>query len=277
VSKEFLIQVGPYSISTVRLGTVWLDGGGMFGPVPKPMWQKMISPDEKNRIPLATRSLLLESSDKRILIDVGCGTKWSPKLHEIYGFEYSDPTSIPQNVTDIILTHLHFDHAAGLSEWGEDPGSLHPVFPGARLHLQTKNYNLAKAPHPRERASYLDETNRSLSLYELNLIDGSTELFPGISVHCSDGHTKGQQYVVIADGQTTVIFPADVIPTVHHLRHTYHMGYDMWAEQLLEEKQTLLAMARAQKTIIVFEHDPVVRAVHAVGEKGDESDFHPFP
>ncbi len=259
------IQVGIHDHGFYRL-----DGGAMFGSVPRAIWSGLIPPDGDNRIRLATNSLILETGGRRFLVDVGCGDKWTDKLRRIYGVDPVAPVPDAASVTDVILTHLHFDHAGGISRFVPGTaGELEPAYPGARVHLQEANWDVARAPGPRERASYLPENVAVLERAPLVLARGSAELVPGLWVHRSDGHTRGLQWVEIRGQGATVAFPSDLIPTSRHLPVPYAMGYDMHVELLLEEKAEFLRRAVAGDWIVVFVHDPDVPAARIrVDERG---------
>jgi glyoxylase-like metal-dependent hydrolase (beta-lactamase superfamily II) len=174
-----------------------------------------------------------------------------------------------ETVTDIILTHLHFDHAGGISRYR--PGTAEPElrFPRARVYLQADNYETARRPNVRERASYLAENVRALEGARLELTSGSQEIFPGLWVHGGNGHTRGHQWVEVREGPQAVVFPGDLMPTSHHVPLPYTMGYDMSAEALLVEKEDFLRRAVAGDWIVVFEHDPETAAARLkVDDKG---------
>lgn len=258
------MRSGPFEITTVSHGTFRLDGGAMFGTVPKTIWATLAPPDEDNRILLAARSLLVRTAGRVVLVDAGMGDRWPDKLKRIYdirppeeGGAGLDPTS----VTDVILTHLHFDHARGVfraGPGGEDDAVLR--YPAARVHIQAANYETAKAPNARERASYIAEDVLRLGRARLVLHSGSSEVAPGVWVHGTDGHTRGLQWVEVrADGRTFA-FPSDIVPTSRHLRLPYLMGYDISAETLLKEKDALLGRAVEAGWTLVFAHDPDVEA-----------------
>ena len=262
---------GHFTVSIHDHGYYRLDGGAMFGSVPRTIWSGLIPADSDHRIRLATNSLIVETGEQRFLVDVGCGDKWSDKLRRIYGIE---PAGLlpggPDSVTDVILTHLHFDHAGGLSK--RVPGSdteVEPCYPRARVHLQEANRDLARDPGPRERASYLRQNTTVLDKVPLELVRGGTEIVPGLRVHRSDGHTRGLQWVEVRAGGSTVAFPSDLIPTAHHLPLPYAMGYDMCVEKLLEEKEDFLRRAVAGDWIVVFVHDPDIPAARiGIDERG---------
>jgi glyoxylase-like metal-dependent hydrolase (beta-lactamase superfamily II) len=268
-----MLTAGSFALSVHDHGHYRLDGGAMFGTVPRTLWSGLIAPDEENRIRLATRSLLVRTGRRLFVVDVGCGDKWTAKLRRIFGVEPVTPLPLDGDlsaVTDVLLTHLHFDHAGGLSRYvSGSEGEVEACYPGARVHLQADNYDTARAPGPRERASYLRENLAVLERSPLELARGSRELVPGLWVHPSDGHTRGLQWVEVRAPGTTVAFPSDLIPTSHHLPLPYAMGYDMNVEKLLEEKQEFLRRAVAEDWIVVFVHDPIVPAARIkLNERG---------
>jgi glyoxylase-like metal-dependent hydrolase (beta-lactamase superfamily II) len=261
---------GQFTVSIHNHGYYRLDGGAMFGTVPRAIWSGLIPADGDNRIRLATNSPVIVTGGRRFIVDVGCGDKWSDKLRRIYGIEPAAPTDGgPAGITDVILTHLHFDHAGGISRRGGGSQEIEPCYPGARVHLQEANWDLARAPGPRERASYLAENVALLERTPPVLARGSAELVPGLWVHRSDGHTRGLQWVEMRGEGATVAYPSDLIPTSRHLPIPYVMGYDMHVELLLEEKTELLRRAVAEDGIVVFVHDPDIPAARIkVDERG---------
>jgi glyoxylase-like metal-dependent hydrolase (beta-lactamase superfamily II) len=242
----------------------------MFGTVPKAIWSGLIPPDDENRIRLATRSLLVRDDQRLFLVDLGCGDRWPDKLRRIFGVEPVVPVPYAGDVTDVILTHLHFDHAGGISR--RVPGKaeeVEPRYPGARVHLQANNLEAARAPGPRERASYLKQHVSVLERVPLELAQGRQEIVPGLWVHPSDGHTRGLQWIEVRGDGATVAFPSDLIPTARHLPLPYAMGYDMNVERLLGEKQEFLRRAVEEDWIVVFVHDPDIPAARIkVDERG---------
>lgn len=254
------MNIAGYTISTINFGNFKLDGGSMFGSVPKTMWSKLIPVDEKNRIPLATRCLLLEKDKLKILIDCGNGTKWSDKEKDIFCFEHSTPHLDPNSITHLLLTHLHFDHVGGISYYDSN-NTLTRTFPHAKVIVQKSNFENAFTPNLRERASYLKDNVSVITQGEHQLLDGNAEILPGIRVYVINGHTKGQQWIEIFDSTTTLLYPSDLIPTMRHLPLPYHMGYDMCAETILHEKEFFLEYALQRDAIIVSEHDPDTTAV----------------
>jgi glyoxylase-like metal-dependent hydrolase (beta-lactamase superfamily II) len=253
-----MITAGPYTITPFIYSTLRLDGGAMFGSVPKTIWSRAIQPDAENCIPLVSRSLLIKGGGRTILVDLGCGEKWSEKQRAIFAIANTPADRLPfdrDSVTDVILTHLHFDHAGGVSFRAEGDGELQLSFPRAKHYLQRANLELAKSPSIRERASYLKDNIDPLADSDLVLIDGSREILPGIFAHRIDGHTMGQQWIEIADDKQPVYFPSDLIPTAHHLPLPYIMGYDMCPRESLKEREMFLELASTRSALVVFQHD----------------------
>lgn len=267
------LKIGDYEVIPLPTGLFGLDGGAMFGTVPKVLWQKSNPPDELNRIPMEARSLLLKSRDKKIIIDCGNGSDFIKKYGEKLGSKFTEMYNIddhgpslkkslaragvqPEEVTDVILTHLHFDHAGGATEAKGD--QIVPSFPNANYYLQDQNLITASQPNLREKASYFAANYQPLvEARLLQLIKGSTQnLLPGISVLTSDGHTVGQQMVKISDDKTTLLYCADVVPTSSHVRVPWLMGYDLNPVLLMEEKIKYLSQAADQNWYLYFEHDP---------------------
>lgn len=258
------MKFGPFDISVFNHGFFRLDGGAMFGTVPKAIWSKLAPPDDENRIRLAARSLVIRTEEGVIVVDTGLGDRWTEKFRRIYDIRpgpEDDPGVDPGSVTDVILTHLHFDHARGI--FRGRPGTEGEVdlrFPGARIHVQAANYETAKKPNARERASYLAEDIKLLERARLVLASGSREIAPGIWVHSTNGHTRGLQWVEVKGDGRSLAFPSDIAPTSHHLPLPFLMGYDISAETMLIEKDALLGRAVDGDWILVFSHDPDVAA-----------------
>jgi len=227
----------------------------MFGTVPKALWSKEQESDELNRIVLATRSLVVEYDDRRLLIDTGCGDKWSEKNRSIFGIDNAPYVPVP-DVTDVLLTHLHFDHAGGLTRHSPGSAALELCYPNARHYVSDANYRNAKSPNIRERGSYLPENIDLLEQASLQFVESEAEVWPGLSVHRLDGHTHGLLWVKLTDGETTIAFPADLVPMASHLPIPYVMGYDICAERSMVEKEAFLKQAAEESWIVVFEHDP---------------------
>jgi glyoxylase-like metal-dependent hydrolase (beta-lactamase superfamily II) len=265
-----MMKIGDYEVRALLDGYFALDGGAMFGVVPRPIWEKTNPPDERNRIRLALRTLLIRAPGRNILVDTGIGEKFSAKHADIYGIDHSRGTVVdalaaeaglaPSDVTDVVVTHLHFDHAGGATR-RDAGGGLAPTFPRARIWIQRANWEWAVAPNEREKASYLAENFRPLEAAgQIELLDGEAEIAPGVSVLVSDGHTRGQQLVRVSSGGRTLLYPGDLVPTASHLKLPYTMAYDIDPLSVMREKKDLLSRAAREGWVVCFEHDPDLAA-----------------
>jgi len=267
------MKIGTYEIFSVETGYVSLDGGAMFGVVPKVLWQKTNPADEKNRIRLALRTLVIRDKTHTILVDTGVGHKMNDKLAHIYNLDYKKydlkkgllkKGIALTDITDVIVTHMHFDHIGGATYYKGT--ELKPTFPHAQYHIQGEQWYWANHPSDKDKASFMPENFKPIAeAGQLNELDGPGELFPGINMLVMYGHTAGMQLVKISDGSTTLLYCADLIPTASHIPLPYIMGYDNNPLITLEEKKRLLPQAAADKWILVFEHDPF-RAAGTVKE-----------
>jgi glyoxylase-like metal-dependent hydrolase (beta-lactamase superfamily II) len=270
-------QIGGWTVHTLETGLFRLDGGAMFGSVPKVMWSRSSEPDERNRIRLALRCLLLEGHGRRVLVDAGIGGKFAPKLVDIYGIEgdggaldaaLAAAGCMPGDITDVLITHFHFDHAGGATR--RQGGRLVPALPNARYHAQGRNLANARDPNPRERASYLPENFEPLAeAGVLETWDGAGSPWPRLEVLTFDGHTLGQQGVRLAGPEGVLYYVADLLPTAAHVRIPYVMGYDVAAATSMREKRDLLERAAAERAWIVLEHDPGTAAARPRAEGDD--------
>jgi glyoxylase-like metal-dependent hydrolase (beta-lactamase superfamily II) len=262
-------RLGNFTLHALEAGRLRLDGGAMFGVVPKPLWQKRIAPDDRNRIPMAMRCLLVETPDELVLIDNGSGNKEDSKFHDIYGIENEgSPTRLedairaagfqPADVGLMIDTHLHFDHAGG-NTFKTPEGEIRLSFPNARYCVQKGEFEYAHWKNERVQASYLPHNYDPVhAAGTLELIEGDREIVPGISVLRTPGHTPHHQSIVLRSEGETAIFLADVMPTTAHLPLAWIMGYDVEPLVTLESKRRILTQARAEDWLLIFEHDPVV-------------------
>ena len=262
-------DVGDLRVHALEAGLQRLDGGAMFGVVPKPLWERRIPADDRNRIPLALRCLLIETPDALVLIDTGIGNKESDKFQEIYGVQNGGtPTRLedaireaghdPSDVDVLISTHLHFDHAGG-NTLREPDGRIRPAFPQARHVVQKAELEFAKLQNERVRASYMPPNYEPIEEAGLwDLVEGAAEVVPGVSVEVTPGHTPNHQSVLIRSGGETACFLADLIPTTAHLPLPWIMGYDLEPLVTLESKRSLIERAREEEWLLIFEHDPEV-------------------
>lgn len=251
------ITCGGYEVSSVVFGSFRLDGGAMFGSVPKNLWGRLISPDEENCIPLVSRSLLLRGHGKTVLIDVGLGDKWDEKRTQFFRIANQPRTGLgftDEEITDVVLTHLHFDHGGGITKF-DASGTAVLTYPNATIHIQQGNLDNARAPNLREQASYLKENVEPLSTAKIHALTGNQEILPNIFGHQVDGHSKGQQWIEIRDEKNTIMFATDLIPTAHHLPLPFTMGYDICALTVMKEREEFLTYALSRNAIVVFQHD----------------------
>lgn len=274
------MKIGDYEIKRVDAGRFRLDGGAMFGVVPKVLWEKKSPSDEKNRIRMAVNCLLLVSDNKKILIDTGIGYKSDEKFAGIFAVDYSefDLNGSLQSldvkhkeITDVILTHLHFDHAGGGTRF-EENGKVIPTFPNAKYYVQKNQLEWAKKPLVKDRASFLKENFMPLEESgQLVVLEEGGELFPGIELILVDGHTKSQQLVFICGQERNLLFAGDLIPTANHLPIPWVMAYDNEPIKTIQEKTEMLERIVTENWLLYFEHDPDVRCVKVnEGEKGYE-------
>ena len=256
------MKIGKYNLKIITSGYFKLDGGAMFGIIPKPLWQKTNPSDEVNRINLSTRHLLLESESRKILIDTGMGDKWDEKLKGIYAVDnyHSMEKALKETgiaydeITDVILTHLHFDHTGGSTKLIGD--KLIPSFPNAKYYVHKQNFDWASNPSERDRGSYLKEN--FLPLVEegvLNFTNENEKFDDEIEFIVINGHTFGQQMVKISDSSNTILFCGDLLPFTSHIRLPYIMGYDLQPLVTIKEKKEILSKAAEENWKIFFEHD----------------------
>ena len=271
------MKIGPYEVLPIETGRFALDGGAMFGVVPWVFWTKTNPPDERRRITLAARCLLIRGNGKVILVDDGNGAKFSEKLKDIYRLDNSQSDLIsslalhgvaPGDVTDVILTHLHFDHAGGSTK--VENGKLVPTFPRARYYVQKAHWELAKKPTEKDRGSFMRDDYEPLMEHGvLEFVEGEIELFPGIKMLVCNGHTTAQQLPKISDGKTSLLFCCDLFPTISHLPLPYVMAYDVRPLVTIEEKKKVLERAYEERWKLFLEHDPEVEAITVrASEKG---------
>ena len=272
------MKIGPYELFSFEHGRFKLDGGAMFGVVPKVLWEKTNPADGKNRIDMALRSLLIIGNGKVILVDTGIGSKLNEKLMLIYGVDYSRYSTgkslekmglKPEDVTDVILTHLHFDHAGGATE-ADESGTVKPTFPNAAYYIQKGQYAWGKKPSERDRASFFPGNYIPLEQAgQLVLLEESQELFPGIEVRKLFGHTPSMQIVRVTDGSQTLLYCADLMPTASHIPLPWIMAYDLNPLLTLEEKKDILPTAVKENWTLMFEHDPFHAASKVIHDGKD--------
>ena len=258
--------IGRLRVHAIQAGGQKLDGGAMFGVVPKPLWERRIAPDERNRIQLGMRCLLIEHDIGLVLIDSGAGNKESEKFYDIYGIENAgSPTQLedgiraagfdPADVSLVINSHLHFDHAGGNTLRAAD-GSIRPAFPNARYVMQRGEYEYATHTNERTAASYFP--HNFVPLVEAGLVDfieGDSEIVSGIRGISTPGHTPHHQGLLVESNGEKAFYIADLAPTTAHLPLAWIMGYDVEPLVTLETKRRILKRAVDDGWIVVFEHD----------------------
>jgi glyoxylase-like metal-dependent hydrolase (beta-lactamase superfamily II) len=254
--------LGDARVTLLHDGTIALDGGAMFGVVPRVVWEKRDPPDDRNRVTLGLNIALIESGGKRVLVDTGMGERWTEKEVRMYRIERS--TTLlgglrgcglgPEDIDVVVNTHLHFDHSGGNTRL--EGGRVVPAFPRARYVVQRGEWDDATHPHERNRASYrLDDFVPLADAGQLDLIEGEAEVAPGVRAVPVGGHTTHHQMVVVASGGETLVVPTDLLPTASHLPLPFVMGYDLFPVATLEAKRKLLEAAVEGGWRILFYHD----------------------
>lgn len=257
------MKIGAIELQSVIDGTFRLDGGAMFGIVPKSLWSKIDPADERNRILIALNPLLVRTPTQNILIDTGLGNTRGKKFDDLYDVNCGrllnslETLGTPADKIDtVILTHLHFDHSGGCTRRTED-GELETAFPNARYIIQKREWEDAHNTNEVTKGSYLpEELDVIESSGQLELVQGDRELAPGIRVVVTGGHTKSHQIVLIESDNQTCVFWGDLIPMAAHVNMAYIMSYDLYPVETLEQKRTWLERALEHGWISYFEHDP---------------------
>ncbi len=259
--------LGDLELISLCDGLIRLDGGAMFGIVPKPLWEKQAPADGRNRITLAMRPLIVRGA-RTMIIDAGLGAKDSAKFHDIYGVDRTRSLEVtmaeagiaPEDVDIVLATHLHFDHAGGFT-YRDAGGKVRPTFPRAQYIVRRGEWEDATHTHPRNRASYLADNFVPLAeAGVLQLVDDDATIMPGVKVRRTGGHTMHHQMVFIESKKKTAAYVADLIPTTAHLPDPWIMGFDLYPMDTLAAKQRFLKEALEQEMLVFFEHDPVVAA-----------------
>ena len=270
------MKIGKYDLYSVETSEFGLDGGAMFGIIPKPVWEKKVSADELNRVNMVTRSLLLVSDEKKILIDTGNGTKWEEKYKQIYDIntdQYNIEKSLgkygfsSEQITDVICTHMHFDHIGGNTKINS--GKVVPTFPNAKYWISEENWKLANHPSQKDAGSFIEHDWKVLAENQMiEIIDGREPFIEGIDTIVTHGHTPGLLHPIVSDGSNKLFYGADIFPMVAHIPIPWVMAYDVQPVVTMEEKQKLLQKMEREDWILFFEHDPHIQAcsVHKDGK-----------
>ncbi len=270
------MKIGDYDLYSIETSEFSLDGGAMFGIVPKPIWEREAPSDALNRIDMVTRSLLLCSDEKKILIDTGNGTKWEEKYRDIYNIDtsrYNIENSLTKygfsadDITDIINTHLHFDHAGGNTKI--DDGSIVPTFPNAKYWVTKEHWELANHPSQKDSGSFIEHDWKVLAENGMiETVNGNEPFIKGIDSYITQGHTAGLLHPMISDGTKTLFYGADIFPLAAHISIPWVMAYDVQPVVTMKEKEILLPKMQDEEWILFLEHDPKIQActVHQDGK-----------
>ena len=253
-----------YSINT---GHFKLDGGAMFGVVPKSIWQKTNPADSNNMCSWAMRSLLIQDGKRLILIDTGMGNKQDEKFFGHYFLHGNDTLDFSlakygfhrDDITDVFLTHLHFDHCGGCIMYNDDKSNLIPAFKNATFWCHEKHWEWALNPNPREKASFLKDNILPIKESgQLQFVNPSIDFIPNFAMYETNGHTEAMMLPIIKYKNTVIAFMADLIPSVGHIPLPYVMGYDVRPLNTLVEKEYILNKALKNQWVLFFEHDPMI-------------------
>ncbi len=273
------MQLGSLTLRTISGGTYWIDGGTMFGVVPRPLWERNFPTDEQHRIPQDTNCLLVQTGDRNILIDTGAGSKLTDKERGRLSAQPGDPlvenlASAELTVEDIdqvVLTHLHFDHAGGATRFDAE-GQLVPTFPNAEYVVQREEWVSATAGYPELRAAYsLDNLLPLRDSGQLTLIDSNRGVGSGMRVFVTGGHTQGHQVIILESDDQTAVYLADICPTWRHLPVLWCLSYDTHLLQTRRIKAELLGQIADSGWLALFDHDPDVVAARL--QRDSRKDF----
>ena len=269
------MDLGNTSVDIVSDGTFLLDGGSMFGQVPKPMWETNMKPDRKNRIRLGLNCLLIRTPTANILVDTGTGSKRLDRFRDIYGLngnkllrELKKLSLTPRDIDVVVLTHLHFDHGGGCTKLDRS-GNILPTFPKAQYLVQRACWEEAMSPDERGKAAFVEDDYLPLDdKGNLTLLDGDHEITPGVSSKVTNGHSKGHQIVLIEAGSERIAYTGDLIPTAYHLPLPYIAAFDHSPNETLDQKRELIKMAVAGGWLLIFGHGFDYRAGYVEQRNG---------
>jgi len=262
------VKLGDLEFHVISTGKLLLDGGAMFGVIPRPMWEKKMQPDARNRITLSMNSFLIHAGGKRILVETGAGEKMTAKFRDIYGLDgpFLDDGLRryglrPEDIDIVLDTHLHFDHCGGNTRIEKD--KVVPAFPNARYIVQRGEFEHAMNPNERDRASYFPENYAPLEAAGMfSLLDGDREIAPGVEVIRLPGHNADMQGVKLTGGGKTAFLFADLVPTTAHLPIPWIMGYDLYPMMTLENKKRWIPEVVQEGWLALFAHDARVPAAY---------------
>lgn len=266
------MKLGDIEIRHLHAGTFRLDGGAMFGIVPKPLWSKSLKADPLNRILLGMNPLLIDNGESLILVDCGTGDKLGEKKKGIYAIDWKSPLAesgvSPETINVVILTHLHFDHCGGLTR-RDDRGGLALNYPNAVHIAQRQEWEDASNPNERTKGSYLEENFLPISeAGKLQLVDGDSEISHGVRIIHTGGHTRGHQVVLIESKGEKALYFGDLVPTSYHLPLPYIMGYDLYPADTLNQRKDIYKKAIEEDWLVFFEHNPRPTSGYLMEEDG---------
>ena len=277
------MNLGDLEFHILSDGPFFLDGGAMFGVIPRPLWEKKAAPDSRNRIRLAMNSVLIRTGGQWVLIETGAGDKLDAKRRDIFsigaGPELRLPQQLaarglrPENISLVINTHLHFDHCGGNTRF--EGGRAVPAFPNARYVVQRGELDWARNPSERDRGSYIPENFEPIAeAGKWWLLDGDTQILPGIELLVVPGHNRDMQCVRLTGGGKTAFLFVDLVPTTAHLPLHWIMSFDLYPMLTLENKRTWIAHAARDRWLCLFSHDEKVPAAY-VREVDGKYEFDP--
>ena len=260
------MKIGQYDLYSIETSEFSLDGGAMFGIIPKTLWKEKLSPDRLNRVDMVTRSLLMVTDNRKVLIDTGNGSKWAKKYLDMFNIDFSKYNILSSlkksgfetdDITDVICTHLHFDHIGGNTFYQND--IIEPTFPNATFWISKDNWALANQPSVKDQGSFISkdwevlEKNNMIKLVDEQFLDG-------IDIFFTYGHTNGLMHPIISDSNKKLFYGADIFPTHAHLPVPWVMAYDLHPAKTMSEKSKLLKKMYEEEWILFFEHDPFYQA-----------------
>ena len=275
--------IGDFELTILSDGNYYIDGGAMFGIIPKVMWEKRIAADEYNNIPMGTNSVLIRTGRENVLIETGIGDKLSEKRQAIYRHHprlmksFEEAGVSPDEIDIVINTHLHFDHCGWNTHYRQ--GKAVPTFPRATYYVQRGEVEHAHEQHERDYVSYMtDNYDPLVNSGQMKLLDGNAEIVSGISVKVYPGHTRNMQIVIIQSGGKTAAYPSDILCDAKHLDPTWVLGYDLYPLETIASKHRFYRQAIPEQWLVIFTHDHERPWAHLqMGEKGRPVLHHSSP